>query len=149
MKVTIDRAKWNTGERLGISRLLDENGARCCLGFLVKACDIDDDQMLDVGLPSEVGLDDFGTERSERLRRIPSVLFDTAHQVRTWSTTSYGSDWENIFAAMNDAMGVDHETRESWIAEGFRAVLGCEVEFVGEYGVEVTFVDGPAPEPVK
>jgi hypothetical protein len=41
--------------------------------------------------------------------------------------------WENMFAIINDDPDIDNEDREAWIAEGFKTVLGYDVEYVGEY----------------
>ena len=119
LKVTIDRAEWNTGERFGPARLLDryeETDARCCLGFLGVACNFPEEDLIDVGLPSEV--------------ESASACF-WPHGI--WSKSPHNQDWENIFAQVNDAPNVDDATREAWIAEGFRRVLNVDVEFVGQY----------------
>jgi hypothetical protein len=127
--VTIDRAKWRTGrygdsrsrsnEHVGLSRLLNTHGYRCCLGFLGQACGLSDDLALGVSQPDNVRGD----------ADWPAALLD------------YGGlyaldrlDWESAFIALNDfPEPIDDSTREAWIAEGFRTVLNVSVEFVGEY----------------
>lgn len=44
-ELVIDRAKW------GKSALLNPDGTMCCLGFLSKACGVEDVQMLGVSYP--------------------------------------------------------------------------------------------------
>lgn len=46
---TVVRSKWYRGRRRG-SRLLNETGQRCCVGFLAKAMGISDADCLDVAL---------------------------------------------------------------------------------------------------
>lgn len=133
MKVVIDRSKWNTGGRLGHARLFkdtvqdpDGNHLRsadnfCCLGFLGLACGCAPTDMLGVGFPRSV--------HSRQL--FPQQLFaESSHT----DSCGAGFSWQMAFADMNDSRKVDHATRESWIAEGFKTVLGVEVEFVGDYG---------------
>lgn len=125
MKVVINRAKWNSAHRLNAheSKLLltDTRGnCRCCLGFLGAAVGASDDQLVSHCYPRTAESVDW-----------PSGLFGPS----SWQPTDTGRvQWETFFAVLNDTAHVDDATRESWIAEGFRIVLGCEVEFVGEYG---------------
>lgn len=129
MKVTIDRATWSAGERVAPSRddedvpenaLLTHHGTRCCLGFLGQSCGVPDTKTLNASLPSDV-----------EGHRWPSALFDDAPSRRQYY--SKPDDWEIVFSLLNDFEDIDDATRESWIATGFRIVLGVEVEFVGEY----------------
>lgn len=129
MKVTIDRAKWNVGNLHGPSCLFSDERdpirslwrrSYCCLGFLGKAVGFTDAEMLSKPLPSVI---------DQERERYPLRLF------RHSGLGDFGGPvtWQSAFAAMNDADNIDHPTRESWIAEGFRTVLGVDVEFVGEY----------------
>ncbi len=58
--VKIDRATWRSGglfaiEALGETRLLNDEGLRCCLGFHAsQLCGIDDSQMIARGCPRHV-----------------------------------------------------------------------------------------------
>lgn len=144
MKVIIDRAKWNTGGRLaedgGAALYLafqepdydDDNESElnsghqeslCCLGFLGESCGFTREAMLGHPFPSDLPS-----------KVWPSALGEETHCV---PPGYYGSDqpiiWQQIFADMNDHCDVPDDVRESWISTGFRIVLGCDVEFIGEY----------------
>lgn len=129
MKVTIDRAKWNSGDRfeMGGGRLFyaGPTDNYCCLGFLGSFCGATDHEMEDVGLPSE-------TVDEDSPIAWPDALFARSTHVSEFDT------WEAVFAELNDysQQDIDDATREQWIAEGFRTVLGVEVEFVGSYPEE-------------
>jgi hypothetical protein len=128
VKVIIDRRKWNTGKRLAEPKLLDElTGSMCCLGFLGLACGATRNDLADECLPGDV-------RKVQRLDGLgetpwPEALFGRTDAFRVGCNT-----WENILSMMNDVEGIDHADREPWIAEGFKTVLGVEVEFVGDYG---------------
>lgn len=125
MKVIIDRRKWNTGERLSHpSRLFDENsGSLCCLGFLGEACGAKREHLEGINYPG--GAREFATWPPQLFAETPAGLL---------VASGLSSTWETVLAHINDADHVDDATREAWIAEGFKTVLGVEVEFVGDYG---------------
>lgn len=138
MIVKIDRAKWNTGSRITEPGLYnpphepcDEHDqpahdeCYCCLGFLSAACGVPVDAMRNAGVPSDL------LEVDDRYQSLPTRLFEVSPFVE--QSEDETELWERAFAELNDAEGVDHATRESWIAEGFKTILGCDVEFVGEY----------------
>lgn len=59
-KIVIDRSKWRTGDNesavatgKGYTRLRNEQGFMCCLGFICKAAGINDD-LLRTGEPMEI-----------------------------------------------------------------------------------------------
>jgi hypothetical protein len=131
--VVIQRGAWNSGGRLNPDGHLftpfgefdslgdvqyGDTDCYCCLGFLGLACGLSDEDMEGLPLPSGVKA------------TWPKELFD--HSGHTVSGIG-DALWESVFAALNDHEDVDHATRESWISEGFRIVLGVECEFVGEY----------------
>lgn len=123
MKVTIDRAKWNVGERLGLAALLHErNRSMCCLGFLGASCGIELAKLEDHGMPTELDEGEQEKYPGALFRRTNAAIGDNGRL-----------QWEDVFQQINDDKSIDDATRESWIAEGFRTVLGVEVEFVGEY----------------
>jgi hypothetical protein len=135
MKVMINRRTWNSGDRfeMGGGRLYAPGHAHwvagdmpsnyCCLGFLGSFCGATDDEMTDVGLPSE-------TIYPDSPIAWPDALFERPSQAGGFDS------WEAVFAELNDysKTDIDDATREAWIAEGFKTVLGVKVEFVGDYG---------------
>lgn len=123
-KVVIDRKTWNSGKRLGMSPSLlsSATGSRCCLGFLCGAYGVDAERMRDACYPSSIRVRETGL--------VPAALFEGS----SWhNKDDERIEWQSCFATLNDFKDIDDATREAWIAEGFRTVLGCEVEFVGEY----------------
>lgn len=128
--VVIDRSKWNSGKRYPSPKLLNEEdgGHMCCLGFLGRACGLADTDLADRVLPDDSRKDlHFDGRESpwpEALFRRDAPLPEGKGGCRTW---------ENLLAIINDDEDADDDDREMWIAEGFRTVLGYEVEFVGEY----------------
>lgn len=132
----IDRATWSAGrhivpcpqeydsdDELGNALLLSRSGQSCCLGFLGFECGLERGNATDVSVPSDV--------RSGA--RWPRELFaDAPHKADPGAEFS-PLKWETVFAVLNDDVAATDEERESWIAAGFRIVLGVDVEFVGEY----------------
>jgi hypothetical protein len=51
---TIDRSKWYRGKGPRASRLLNQEGQMCCLGFFAKACSIADVDILNRSTPADV-----------------------------------------------------------------------------------------------
>lgn len=121
--VVIDRAKWAIPRQTNSPSLLDADEAtRCCLGFLGKACGIQDEELRHVSYPRQVNSPLW-----------PRRLFE---RTPVWQ----GNDWEAVLSNINDAEGVDDMTREDWVREGFRRILRRHVRFVGKYAV-------PEPKP--
>jgi len=125
LKVRINRAKHRTGRygvhdcHLGISCLLNDEGGQCCLGFLGEACGVRREDLIGRLMPpEEIGSD---SPWPSALQRVAPCKADI------------GRSWAETFAWINDIEGIDDETREAWIVEGFRTVLGVDCEFYGEY----------------
>jgi len=89
----------------------------CCLGFLGRACGLEQDQMLCIALP----WNDDKNLWTKKLFDLSGVYHENAFQ------------WMVVFAEINDAKDIDHSIREEWIKEGFKTILNYEVEFVGQY----------------
>lgn len=132
-KVRIDRATWAAGshvERGYLSELLNRAGQMCCLGFLAEACGVPRPSLLGTPMPGNLVV---------HRELLPSVLFERGYT----STTGNASSWEFALATINDIgngdasfTDIDDATREAWIAEGFRTLLGIEVEFFNDYPAE-------------
>jgi len=127
-KVIIDRAKWSlplgyavlagsnkqfTGGNFVGNLLINNSDMKCCLGFLGLSCGIQRDVLLNKQMPGNKVL-------------WPEPLFHNS------STNTHL--WQSIFAIINDYPNIDNETREAWVSEGFKTILGYEVEFIGKYG---------------
>lgn len=147
MKVIIDRAKWNAGERYAEAALVVEMRERydkcyCCLGFLGLACDIPEDAMVDRALPYDLkNLGDGDLWPSPLFEKSWAALGD-GELVYSTATSKKADRWDSVFAAINDAGNIDDETREEWIRTGFDIIFNMDVEFVGEYGhIQVDLAD--------
>ncbi len=53
---TIDRSEWARGKKVpkDSQSLLNEDGTKCCLGFLALKCQVPDDKIQDVGMPYDL-----------------------------------------------------------------------------------------------
>lgn len=137
MKLEINRAEWLRGEKHESCLLRDIDGKRCCLGIYGRALGIPDHVMLDAGQP----------ERPKEDEEDPSDPDDLACTGKSelwpdWLAIAVGTpdrptdEWRLI--STNDDPDMSGEEREKMIASLF-----------ARHDVEVTFVDGPAPEPVR
>jgi hypothetical protein len=124
IKLEIDRSKWacgkNNAKRGQNSALLDENGFKCCLGFLGSACGLTDKELLHHatpgGAPSEKwpkGLLTADPYSSDILHPLNSTLART------------------LMNANDDKRRVSNEVEQE-IADRLKEI-GVEVMFVGEY----------------
>src|ERR1700722_8373439 len=105
MQFTVDRKMWNRAPSETphkISALLLNDGSRCCLGHLAKACGVPDKLMLNVAMPYTL-LDLDATEHA----KLPKEL-----DVFT----------ANVLANINDNSGIDDDERERRITEKFAEI---------------------------
>lgn len=66
-KLIIDRKTWYRGQRADTSKLLRNDGMRCCLGFYLQSCGMDDQGnrgTIEMGTPASL-LNDVGAEIPE------------------------------------------------------------------------------------
>ena len=118
-RVVIDRACWARGGKGGVPGLLNIHGNMCCLGFYSK-------QIL--GAPDD----------ELALRGMPSALYGEPGGYKDPAMPRWFGKWhlyrcgEEVMARINDCSTIDEAEREAWITEGFRALAGIDVEFIGE-----------------
>jgi len=113
-KLIINRGTWVCGNHFkGKSQLLNSAGQRCCLGFLGKHIGLDDKFAKLTSFPSYV----------KNHTQWPERLFEYANQAEK----AYGLLWQG------DSETAPDDIREDWIKEGFKTILGFDVEFTGEY----------------
>lgn len=120
-ELTIDRSRWVNGDNCsyngyndmlvnnlgGRSKLLNDKGNMCCVGFLGKACGLSDDQIN--GMGTLINFNAYGAIR------------DLEMKIR-----------ENDIYSTNDARMANPEfEREALLIEKF-ANIGIKVTFVGE-----------------
>ncbi len=112
-----------------IERIPKERRVEIAADFLdrMKACGVPDGPMLEKPLPSDLN----------NTQAWPQALFQKTPVSRTGSEDD---TWATVFAALNDAQNIESDTRETFIAYGFREILGVDTEFVGEY---------PSPRPAN
>ena len=111
-----------------------EDGSMCCLGFLGRACGIDEEEMTDVSTPS---CDDAEWDPEHW----PEGLFEYVEgqtfvvgsssggrRVTAYTDERQGSrfQFEDILVALNDMANVDVATKLEWLKEGFKQI-GCEL----------------------
>jgi hypothetical protein len=113
IKVTIDRSKWRTGSSydsaagLGMTKLLNNEGYMCCLGFCCKAAGCIDKDIMNIISP--VGVYRFNFDDS-----------------------SLGCSSFTYKAMKINDSGLTREVKEQRLLELFRD-SSFEIEFTGEY----------------
>lgn len=120
MKLVIDRTRWLRGEGGEASSLLRSDSKMCCLGFLAKACDGNEDYFRGNGHPAEVP--DIEWPDGIITRR-EVVDEDFTH------TVADDSGLTNELILINDDTGISDNDREQSLIDKF-ALIGVEVEFV-------------------
>ena len=115
-KLVINRSKWArsgiNGEVNGSNKLLNRRDCMCCLGFLAKECELEDNNIFGIGRPSNN-------------HYIYSVICN--------KFPKYNTNFENEAVKINDNTDsklLDNKEQEAAIIKLFKTI-----------GVEVTFVD--------
>lgn len=93
---TVKRATWARGGKGGESRLLNNQGNFCCLGFLGKICGIPEPKLLGASMPYSTFL---SFEEKEKYPAVP-----------------YQYVWDN-FASINDDKSLTDEVREQQLKQ--------------------------------
>ena len=115
----IDRAKWRTGgdSRIqtgeGSTKLLNNDGFMCCLGFRCHQMGIPKKDLLGKGCPEQLANN----------WTIPDLID---------SVVGYDTDFTTTAIEINDSDAITQEEREKEITEHF-ATIGVTVEFKGKY----------------
>jgi hypothetical protein len=105
MKYTVDRRTWYRGHSVG-SRLLRDDGGKCCIGFVGQQCGISNAELFDMQVA-------YG---------VPSKLWPT------WMTDESSADIWHAYHT-NDDENITDEVREVRLQTIF-ARHGDEIEFV-------------------
>lgn len=111
---TVDRAAWRTATRgIGLAMLLNEQGYRCCLGFMAQS----------LGVP----------DATSKLCAYPTSTKDARFR-DLMTGNDHSAQWnESRIAGINDSgCIVSDDERERRLAEAFEK-LGIKVNFTGEY----------------
>lgn len=115
IKVIIDRAKWDRGiSRIGKRALLNEQGGKCCLGFVCNALGFSDEEIQNIFTPRLL----FKKTKNSKLNSL--IDEDNFHNPNTHHAMS-----------ANDSESLSEKDREYLIASNL-AKIGFDVEFVGE-----------------
>ena len=125
MKLVIKRSQWARGGFNGPSKLLNDVGNMCCLGFLAKECGYSDVQMRGLNFPYQI-LDEEGADQSTN--HFPDGI------CRIMKTLPSGKPWTNSeltskLIRINDDDGMSESYREDAIAD-LMGKLDVQVEFV-------------------
>jgi len=116
--LTIDRAKWRTATSgKGDTRLLNEEGFMCCLGFRCNQMGIPKKELLNKTSPSDLYMN-WG---------IPDLI-----DMEFWKGIDFNTDFSNEAIRINDNSEITSEEREKKIKEHFKT-KDIEVVFIGEY----------------
>lgn len=118
MKFTIDRATWrNGGHGVGPTRLLNEMGYQCCLGFVEEQLGLERAQIDGKATPEELDV-------SNMLARV--VALESGGVMRMRQAIALDA------IVLNDATNLSDAERE-WRLQSLFQIYGHELEFVGEY----------------
>ena len=130
MEFTVDRSLWARGKKFdqyGDSRLLNEFGCMCCLGFLAKACGYEDEQLDGTADPEELFKQEHEDLWPDGLLRESSdddLEFRSGYD--RWNT-----DACHDIINTNDDETIGDELREEMLTILF-ARLGIKIVFVNE-----------------
>lgn len=122
--LVIDRAKWlcgSTVETLGASKLRDDDGNMCCMGFYAAKCGTATRSMLDKFYFSDLSKTSY-SHLSPKLR--PSLDNDGDVVDQQMAVSLY---------ELNDNECIDAAQRERELADAFKDHLGISLKFTGEY----------------
>ena len=137
MKFQVERSSWTRGK--GVAYLLDKQGGRCCLGFLGRAQQLTDEEMLGVGSPDVLwhGYSNSEQEQEKTARAFAGLLISDGplHAIGMYNNRAC-----NGLMRVNDAILRDgdpttdlviesEKDREAELTKRF-AAIGIEVEFV-------------------
>lgn len=124
-KLIIDRDRWMRGKGR-ISRLLRNDGNRCCLGFLGQACGYSDLMLLGISYP-------WNTFDS----RWPPSLFKQAETPSTHSPS-----FEESFPSLSMALAYVNDTENDLGEYAREDIIRIRMY---DLGYEVTFINGEEP----
>lgn len=138
-RLVIDRATWARGGKKGITALLNKDGNKCCLGFALLDCGVEEDSIYDLGLPSDV------------IAQVPLEAREDLGNRLGWLVQSVGEDNFQYFddgdavalaVNINDEPSLSESARESMLKQLFM-MNGVELTFTGPYlkGDERIFSD--------
>lgn len=129
-KFIIDRSEWrcggNFGHGKGDTALLNREGFKCCLGFFALSCGYSEDDIYELGEPSEI--DYLSSEEFMFPDWFGSIKFDRDIECYTMKENNIVKELINT----NDDENIDNEEREKQIKEKFLQ-HGVTVTFEGKY----------------
>jgi hypothetical protein len=114
----VDRKTWYRGKGSAHSRLLNDEGQMCCLGFYAVAAGLPTDAIRRAACPSDVPRALWKTKLTSMDETVP--LLPEARDTNA----------AHILMRMNDVEDVADEDREKRITDLFKQI-GIDVKFVG------------------
>jgi hypothetical protein len=109
-QLTIDEKKWARGNINKPSRLLNNDGNMCCLGFLGKACKISKDILLDKEYPETLFI-----HGEDEYSKYPSL-------------DALNIGWDD-FVRVNDNRNISEDRRKEILTKMFKEHLGIKLIF--------------------
>lgn len=122
---TIDRSKWARRGLNGMSAMLNNQGAMCCLGFYAKACGATDEELL-------------GKSNPDQVRRIGSEPGGIAEWLMGDGTNSFFPHASDA----NELMNANDGTGGFCYGFGQDKLETLIIDTFARHGVAVNFVDG-------
>lgn len=124
MKLKIDRKYWMRGTGEG---MLSDGQQMCCLGFLGKACGINDTMLNGMGNPSDLR---DGASKNKRFWDLMSAPLVEKRSLGKIGNGHICTSVEDVFIQINDSQRIKDPRREDLLISEF-AKVGVEVEFTG------------------
>jgi hypothetical protein len=115
--LTINRAKWARGGYNGESRLLNDDGNMCCLGFACRARGFRAENIKDIGTPSSL---EGGGSRVTRMEKLGPMV----------TSEFNNSDETDHAVSINDNQRISDKMREYRLKPILKK-LGFAAKFVG------------------
>ena len=123
---TIDRSKWVCGgkrfsEKLGLPKMLNEEGRMCCLGQICKAEGVSESELRSTGSPWTLNYD-YGS------KDIPDWMFNNRMRIQH-------STIANKMMRVNDDFFLNQKKREKRLKE-LALKVDIKLKFTGKLGVK-------------
>lgn len=134
-ELVVDRKRWYRGKGNIRSRLLrPEDNQMCCLGFYGLSCGLKEENIIDVGFPSQVRTGQrHGVDKSHKPVPLPKEMHwleETISKQIGEDSSVFEEEVERTIGEINDNEEIDEETRERLLTEEF-----------AKHNINVTFIN--------
>lgn len=125
-ELTIKRSEWLTPDKSSSSKLLDENGLKCCLGFACLALGCEKEDILEITSPYYVYLKWNRENTLEKLNNLLQFLEGSSYNLFAVTNNCFVTNAMEI----NDNSYIDNAEREIRL-----------IKLFGANGIVLNFID--------